>query len=335
MVRGGSCAENGPGGNFLLHRRQQWNSRVDYFAAMRAFTNSVDLGSFSKAAEADGIKVSTVSRYITALEADLGAALFNRSTRKLHLTEAGTHFYERAARILADLTDARMATTSLNAHPQGVLRVNLPVAFGRLHVVPHLRAFLSEFPDIRMDATLTDETVDLIASGSDVAVRIGALADSNLVARRLAPQRRVLVATPAYLAGHRAILEPRDLEDHECLAFALQPKEAWYLRHRGAPQGDLVEVPVRGRFRANNSEALLDATLDDLGIALLPTWLTWKLVAADRLKVVLPDWRAYIAPGPDRAIWGIYPPKKVVSPKVRAFLSFIEARFGRPPYWDR
>ncbi len=307
---------------------------MDYFAAMRAFARAVDLGSFSKAAAEEGVKVSTVSRYVSALEADLGAALFNRSTRRLHLTEVGANFHEHAARILAEVEDARLVAASLNTRPQGLLRINIPSAFGRRHVVPHLGDFLSEYPDIRVDATLTDATVDLIASGADLAVRVGALADSGLVAKRLAPHRRALVASPAYLAERRPINEPRDLEDHECLAFALQPKDAWYFRRRDAPLDELIEVAVRGRLRANDSEALLDGALAGLGVGLLPTWLTGDHISAGRLTAILPAWEALIAPGPDRAIWGVYPPKKVVSPKVRAFLAFLEQRIGKPPYWD-
>ena len=308
---------------------------MDYFAAMHAFVRAVELGSFSKAAEEDGLKVSTVSRYVTYLEADLGAALFNRSTRRLHLTEVGKNFYEHASRILADLSDARLATTALNARPQGLLRINIPITFGRRHVFRHLPDFLAEYPAIRIDATLSDDTVDLIGSGADVAIRIGALADSSLVAKRLAPQHRILVASTKYLASQRPIHEPKDLEDHECLSFALQPKEAWYFRPMGSTSTQLDEVVIRGRVRANNSEALLDAALANLGIALLPTWLTYESMAAGKLQVVLPKWEAFIAPGPTRAIWGVYPPKRVVSPKVRAFLSFMESRFGEPPYWDK
>lgn len=311
-----------------------WEHSVDYFAGMRAFVRAVELGSFSRAAAEEGVKVSTVSRYVTALEADLGAALFNRSTRRLHLTEVGTTFYDRAVRIVAEVADARLAATSLNVRPQGLLRINIPGAFGRRHVVPHLRDFLAAYPDIQVDATLTDETVNLIASGADVAVRIGALADSSLVARRLAPQRRLLVAAPAYLADRRPVAVPSDLADHDCLLFALQPKQVWYFLAHDPPTTEPLEVPVRGRLRANDSEALLDAVLASLGIALLPTWLTGEAIMAGRLTPLLPDWEALIAPGPQRAIWGVYPPKKVVSPKVRTFLSFIEARFGKPPYWD-
>jgi DNA-binding transcriptional LysR family regulator len=308
---------------------------MDYFAGMRSFVCAVELGSFSKAAAKEGVKVSTISRYVSALEADLGVALFNRSTRRSHLTEAGATFYDHAVHILAGVEGARLATASLNARPQGLLRINVPGAFGRRHIIPHLQDFLSEYPHIRVDATLTDATVNLIDSGADVAVRIGALSDSLLVAKRLAPHRRVLVASPVYLAERTPIAEPRDLEHHECLSFALQPKDTWYFRHQDDPATEHLQIAVGGRLRANDSEALLGAAIDGLGVVLLPVWLAGQHVCAGRLAEILPAWEGLIAPGPERAIWGIYPPKKVVSPKVRAFLSFLEQRFGKPPYWDR
>jgi DNA-binding transcriptional LysR family regulator len=308
---------------------------MDYLAAMRAFVRAVDLGSFSKAAEEEELKVSTVSRYVSALEADLGAALLNRSTRRLHLTEAGATFYERAVGVLAGVEEARQATISLNATPQGLLRVNVPGAFGRYHIVPHLRDFRDAYPQIRLDVTLTDMTVNLIESGADVAVRIGALTDSTLVAKRLAPQRRLLVGSPDYLKIHGPIAEPGDLARHECLSFALQPTNAWYFRKFDAPETDPLEINVRGSFRANDSEALLSLARSNLGLALLPTWLISDDVRAGRLVALLPDWEGLIASGPERAIWGVYPPKKTVSPKVRAFLAFLTERFGKPPYWDR
>ena len=130
------------------------------------------------------------------------------------------------------------------------------------------------------------------------------------------------------------IEEPFDLGSHECLAFALQPKDAWYFRRRDALLDEPIEVALRGRLRVNDFEALLEAVLAGLGVALLPTWLTGDHVSAGRLVAVLPAWEGFIASGPERAIWGVYPPKKVVAPKVRAFLGFLEQRFGKPPYWD-
>lgn len=278
--------------------------------------------------------MSTISRYVGALEADLGVALLNRSTRRLHLTEAGTTFYSRAVQILADLDEARGVTASLNERPQGLLRINIPGAFGRLHVMPHMPAFLAAYPDIRLDATLTDATVDLIETGTDVAVRIGALANSRLIAKRLAPHRRVLVVSPDYLAAHEAPQDPEDLHGHDCLIFALQPADAWYHRAANEPQSELAEIPVRGRLRANDTEALRAAALRGLGIALLPTWVIGDDVRTGRLRLVLPERQWLMAPGPERAIWAIYPPKKVVSPKVKAFVAFLAKSFGSPPYWD-
>jgi DNA-binding transcriptional LysR family regulator len=308
---------------------------MDYFAAMRAFVRAVELGSFSKAAAEASIKVSTVSRYVTFLEEDLGAALFNRSTRHSHLTEAGKTFYDRATTIIAGLEEARSETSSLNAQPQGLLRINIPSTFGRRHVMPHMKDFLSENPNIRLDATLTDETVDLIDSGADIAVRIGALVDSSLIAKRLAPHRRVLVASKDYLRERPAIHDPQDLPNHECLTFALQPTSSWYYREPGAPADEMREIPVGGHLRANNSETLRDCVISGLGLALLPTWLVGEDLRADRLVALFPELEWLMATGPERAIWAVYPPKRIVSPKVKVFMSFLERQFGHPPYWDR
>jgi DNA-binding transcriptional LysR family regulator len=308
---------------------------MDYLAAMHAFVRSVDLGSFSRAAAEGGQKVSTVSRYVAGLEADMGAALLNRSTRALNVTEAGKLFYERAVEILADIEETRSATASLNTHPRGLLRINIPLVFGRRHVMAHMKDFLATYPDVRLDATLTDATVDVIEAGADVAVRIGALVDSSLVARKLAPLRRILVASQAYLDTRHMPQEPSDLRDHECLLSALQPTSAWYCRRQDQPDCQPLGIVVQGRFRANDSETLREAALAGLGIALLPTWLIGTDVREKRLVSVLPDHEWFIASGPERAIWAVYPPKKVVSPKVKAFISFLLERFGQPPYWDQ
>lgn len=307
---------------------------MDTFSAIRMFVSTVELGSFSRAAEAEGIKVSTVSRYITALEAELGTRLLSRSTRRLHLTEAGTQLYERATRILAELEDTKLEVSSLDGRPRGRLRLSLPIAFGRRHVVPHLKDFLAEHPEIKLDITLTDETVDLIAKGVDVAVRIGALADSRLVAKRLAPHHRVVVASPELFRNRAAPQEPADLRSEECVLFSLQPQDAWYFRRAGEAGTEPMEVSVSGRVNANNSEALLDMTVAGVGISLLPTWLAGEAIKSGQLIRLLPEWEALIAPGPERAIWGVYPSKKFVAPKVRAFLGFLDRRFGQPPYWD-
>lgn len=307
---------------------------MDYFAALRAFVRAADSRSFSRAAVDAGVKVSTVSRQISALEEDVGAALLNRSTRGISLTEVGRTFYARAVGVLADLDEARATATALNRRPHGTLSINIPGAFGRLHVMPHLDAFMATYPDIQVDATLTDATVDLFEAGADLAVRIGALNDSSLIARRLAGHNRVLVASPGYLAAHSAPLDhPEDLSHHDCLSFALQPSDAWYFRERKSDAR--LTVRVTGRLRANDSEALRHAALKGLGLALLPTWLVGDDILEGRLISPLPQWECLIAPGAERAIWAVYPPQKIVPAKTSVFINFLHERFGEPPYWER
>ncbi len=305
---------------------------LDYLAAMRSFIRSVDLGSFSRAAAEAGVKVSTISRYVSALEADLGAALLNRSTHGLHLTEIGRMFHEHAARILIEVDDARALASSFNTSPQGRLKITAPAAFGRLHVVTHLSGFLAAYPAISVEVTLTDSHVDLIEAGVDLAIRIGALPDSALIARRLAPHRRVACASPGYLANTAPIDSPEDLSGREALVSLLQAGGTWYFRRRGS--GAIVPIKVSGRLRVNDSEALLTCALAGQGVALLPTWLAHAELASGGLVALLPDWDAGIMPDFDRAIWIVYPPKKVVSPKVRAFIGYFEERFRKPVYWD-
>jgi DNA-binding transcriptional LysR family regulator len=308
------------------------DTKVDYLDGLRAFVRTVELGSFSKAAAESGAKISTLSRYVAALEEDLGAALLQRSTRRLRMTEAGEILYKRAVRILEDLDAARLTVSALSDAPRGVLRINVPTAFGRRHVVSHLPRFLEQYPDISIDATLTDQTVDLIEAGADVAVRIGALADSTLVAKRLAPQRRALCAGPDFLRNVSPISSPLALAAMPCIEFALQPSRNWYFRKDST--NEQLAVAVHGPLRINNSEAILDAVRLGVGVALLPTWLIYEALQNREVQRVLPDWDAAISPGPERAIWGVYPSNRIESPKVKAFLAFLQHQFGRPPYWD-
>ncbi len=308
---------------------------MDYFTALRVFLRSAQLQSFSAVAAELGMEVSTVSRHISRLEADLGVALFNRTTRGLHLTEAGTLLLERATRIMVDLDHAREEVTLHNSTPRGVLRINTPGAFGRRHVMPHIAEFLAAFPEIRVDVTLTDTTVDLIESGTDVAIRIGALPDSTLVARRLAGQSRILVAAPDYVRQLGLPEKSEDLLHHSCLFFTVQPGNAWYYRSPGKPDVPFKKLPVTGVLKANDSEALLEATLSNTGIALLPNWLIGKYLQEGSLVRLLADFEWVLAPGAERAIWAVYPPKKVVAPKVKSFVQFIARKFKDPTYWEK
>jgi DNA-binding transcriptional LysR family regulator len=181
---------------------------MDYLGALRMFVRAVEAGSFSKAAIATNTKTSTVSRAIASLEEDLGVSLFNRTTRRAHLTEPGATFYEHARGVLRGLEEARDAASAMEGRPQGLIRLHVPSAFARLHIIPFLPDFLAAYPDIRLDVSLTDVRVDLLSVGADLAIRIGPLIDSSLLARKLAPHRRIVCASPAYLGRTPPIAEP-------------------------------------------------------------------------------------------------------------------------------
>jgi DNA-binding transcriptional LysR family regulator len=306
---------------------------MDYLSALRLFVRAVETGSFSKAAIAMNAKTSTVSRAIASLEEDLGVSLFHRTTRRSQLTEPGATFYEQARDVLRRLEEARDAASAVEGRPQGLIRLQVPGAFARLHIMPFVPDFLTAYPDIRLDVSLTDVRVDLLAVGTDLAIRIGPMIDSSLIARKLAPHRRVVCASPAYLDHHRPIDEPADLMQHNCLVYTLQPTDRWFFRRQNDPAVAYDEVPVTGTLRADDSEPLRNAAVAGVGVVLLPTWLVGEDIKAGRLRRVLPDWPAMIATRPS-GVFGVYPPHRLVPPKVRAFLDFAQKRFGKPPYWD-
>jgi DNA-binding transcriptional LysR family regulator len=309
---------------------------MDYFAAVRAFVCAAELESFSKTANELAVKTSTVSRYVSELERDLGIALFNRSTRGLVLTEGGRLFREHALVALQALDDAREVTSSLNRTPQGVLRVTMPPAFGRLHIVPHLPAFMARYPDIDLDIVSTDEKLNMIDAGIDVAIRTGVLPDSSLMARRLAPHRRIVCGSPAYFDRSGTPGGPGDLAAHDALRMSVVPDDKWYFIFVGAhaqAKDEQMVVQLRGRLRADDFEAVLALTVAGCGVALLPTWLAAKALRERQLQHVLPEWEARTGQA-EPAVWAVYPPKKIVSSKVRAFVDFYAQAFGEPPYWD-
>lgn len=305
---------------------------MDTLHGMKLFAEVVDSGSFSAAGRRFGLAASSVSRQVGSLEDSLGARLLNRSTRKLSLTQAGRMYYESVRQILADIEDANRSVTHLEATPRGILRVNGPMVFGRLHIAPHLPEFLERFPEIDIDLTLTDHFVDVIEEGADVVVRVGGLSDSSLFARRLAPNRRVLCASPDYLDRHGRPSSSEELTQHPCLVYKLQSTTGtWHICC--GESGQLQEVRVNGRLVANNAEALHAGVLGGVGIALLPIWLVGDDIQSGRLERVLPTLEADLTPD-ETAIHAIYPHKRLLSAKVRAFVDFLVEKYQPVPYWE-
>lgn len=296
-------------------------------AGMAIFARVVEERSFSAAARRLGLSKSMVSKEVTRLEQALGARLLNRTTRKLSLTEIGAAFYEPCARILQEAQEAELLVGRLHAEPRGVLRLTAPVAFGTLHVAPALPEFLAQYPDVRIDLTIGDRQLDLADEGLDLAIRIARVLPDNLAARRLAPINRVVCAAPAYFERHGIPRRPQDLARHNCLVYThANPDSQWRFR---SGKGEDV-VPVQGNLTLNDDEALWQATLGGLGIALLPTFIVGKDLQSGRLQAVLSE---HVPT--ERNLHALYLPNRHLSAKVRVFIDFLVARFSPEPYWDR
>jgi DNA-binding transcriptional LysR family regulator len=297
---------------------------MDRLTTLDLFVRIVDAGSFAAGAEQLGLSRALASRAVLDLETRLGTRLLNRTTRRLSLTEAGAAFYRRAQRITADVAEAEEEAAALHARPRGLLRVNAPMSFGVLHVAPVLAAYLERYPEVSVDLTLNDRVVDLVEDGYDLAIRIGRLADSSLIARRLAPCRILLCAAPSYLAAHGTPAHPTDLTRHRCIAYAYGGDRGdWVLT---GPEGE-VRVRVSARLQINNGDAIQAAIREGYGIARQPDFIAAADLAAGRMVQVLPEWRL-----PEIGIHAVYPPARTLSAKVRSFVDFLAERFARPSW---
>jgi len=300
---------------------------MDRLQGMEAFVRVVELGSFAGAADALGLSRAMVSKHVGALEARLGVRLLQRTTRRLSLTEIGRSYFERARDVLQQIAEAEDAAAALQSAPRGTLRLNAPVSFGVQHLAPALAAFQTQYPDLHVDLTLSDRFVDIVEEGVDLAIRIGRLQDSALIARRLAPCRIVIAAAPAYLAAHGTPAHPHDLAGHNCLGYAYATREGEWFFHGG--DGRPVTVKVRGNLVTNNGDALLAAGLAGQGIIRVPTFMVGDTPIDGALRIVLPDWRAY-----DLTIHAVYPVNRHLAAKVRVFVDFLADRFRGEPPWD-
>lgn len=301
---------------------------MDRFEELQTLVAVVDAGSFSAAAERLGLARSAVSRRIAELEARLGAQLLHRTTRRLSLTGAGQQYYERGVRLLADLDEAEQVVISGQAALRGRLRLAAPLSFGLLHLAPVVDRLLAAHPELVLDLDLNDRQVNLVEEGFDLALRIGQLADSNLVARRLAPVRFLLCASPDYLRRHGEPSTPQALAGHPGLVYGNIPESQQWSFVDGA--GHSVSVRLPTRLRANNGDLLLQAALDGVGVAALPTFLCHRAVAEGRLRALLTDYRL-----PASALYAVYPSRRHTPARLRLLLGVLSEVFTDPPYWEQ
>lgn len=300
---------------------------MDNLSDIAIFVRVVDAGSFTAAADGIGISQPVVSKSITRLEERLGARLLNRTTRRLSLTEAGAELYRRSLHALKQIEDAELEVARFQTEPRGTLRVNAPMSFTILHLSPVVHEFLERFPGVRLDLNLDDRYVDIVEEGYDLIVRVGKLADSNLVARRIAPCRLAICASPAYLQKHGEPQTPDDLLNHNCLMYTLgSSPRAWRLVSR---EGEERMVPLRGNVASNNGLAERAMAVNGAGLVLLPTFYVGDELRSGKLKCVLRDWMPR-----DTSIYAVYAERRNLTPKVRAFVDFLAAKFGPEPYWD-
>lgn len=293
---------------------------MDTHFAMRVFDKVVELGSFSAAADRLELARPTVTKIVAFLEHKYGVRLLNRTTRRLSLTDAGRAFHERSRTILADIDEMEFALQSESVRPSGKLRITAPFTFGALHLGPAVNAFMRRYPEVFVDVELSDRTVDLVEEGFDLALRIGNLGDSSLVARQLADQKVWICASPAYVARNGAPQLPSDLERHQCLHYAYWAGGAeWRLESDGAE----YTVKVAGPMRANNGDLLRSAALDGLGIIMQPDFIVGDDIRAGRLVPLLPKYTVATI-----GIHVLYPHRRYLSAKVRAFAEHLTECFG-------
>jgi len=300
---------------------------MDRLSDIALFLKVLDLGSISAAARNLDVSVAVASKRLQRLEQELGVRLLNRTTRSVHATTEGTALAAQGRALVEDLEALTTGLRRGGTEVTGTLRITTSPTFGRLYISPHLPEFLARHPDVKLSIHFSDETIDLVTAGFDVAIRIGELGDSRLVARRLATNHRVLCASPQYLKQHGKPTTPADLEHHQCLlqVGTNGAPSTWRLQDN---RGREIHVRVNSRLESNLGESLREGALAGLGIAMLSTWHVCDDLRAGRLEVVLPDY-----PIADTGIYAVMPQRRLMPQRVRAFTEFLAQYFGEPPPW--
>lgn len=299
---------------------------MDYFSALNIFHHIADSGSFTATAKALGLAVSSVTRQMDHLESQLGVPLLSRSTRNLALTHAGERYLEQTRPILDDLARVNQALKDEILEPQGKLRLTFPIDYGTTKLAPLLADFARQYPKIELELYAADHFVDLFSEPVDLAIRLGRVEDNRLVARKLAPQNRLLCASPDYLALYGSPQTPAELTEHNCLPYVYRgyaPK--WFFRKENQTES----VRIRGNLSGNSARMLLQATLDGQGICHLPDWLVAPYLQAGKLQTVLTDWQ--ITPtltDESDGVYLVYPQGSRQQLKIDALVAFLLARLG-------
>ena len=296
-------------------------AKLPDFEALAIFAKVVELRSFAGAASELALSKATVSKAVSRLEERLGARLFNRTSRRLALTDAGQRLATRAARLLADGEEAENETLAQSTAPRGLVRLAVPMSFGVKAVAPLLPEFLAQYPDVSIDLHLSDATVDLIGEGFDAGLRIARLPDSSLIARRLCGMPRYTVAAPSYLKRHGRPTHPMHLADHKCFGYAYLSSNLWQYTNAA---GEQASVRPAGQLRVNNGEAVMPSLIAGLGIADLPDFIVGDAIASGEVEVILKGWKQ-----PEAAVHLVTPPGGPRPARVEVLAEFLTRQFAK------
>ena len=301
---------------------------MDRLTCIGVFVAAVEEGSLAAAARRFGLSAAMAGKYVSAIESELNARLLQRTTRRLSLTDIGQVYYERCKRILEAWDEANHEAADAQGSARGVLRIAAPVTFGAMHLGKVVATYLEAYPNVNIEVSLSDRYVDLLEAGVDVAVRIGRLPDSGLIARRLAPCRMVVCASPAWLRQHGTPRHPDDLRHAPRLTFSEAVSAGDWTLADANDQAHVIDGPCR--LAANNTQMLLAAALAGAGIVYGPTFVFGEQIALGNLVELLPQYRT-----PELTIQAVYPSARHLPLKVRRFLDYLVADFGEEPPWDR
>ncbi len=291
---------------------------------LKLFVRLASSQSISMAGQELGLSPAVASSHINKLEESLGVRLVHRTTRKVSITAEGRAFLPYAEEVLASVEAAKGAVGVGHSNPTGTLRVTAPASFGRMHLIPAMNGFMQRYPELNIEFRFSDSIIDMVEGGFDVAIRAAELKDSSLVARKLAPDRRIVVASPAYLNQFGAPEKPQDLVNHQCIN--LIGLDNWTFKTNEG----VVSVKTSGRLRCDNGDAMRDATTGGLGISINSIWSVYKQLKSGELVEILQDYPLAM----EASIWAVYPSSRLIALKVRAFIDYFSEYYGQPAYWE-
>lgn len=289
---------------------------MDRIDVLRAFVTVGSENSFTKAADKLNLSPQLISKYVSRLEENVGIRLLNRTTRRVHLTEAGLRYYQRAQQLLDEFDDLDSQLSDLQDEARGLLRISAPVSFATGHLARLVHDFRKAHPHVNIDLQLNDRKVDIVEEGFDIALRIGKLKSSSMIAKSLAPIRLVFCASPTYLAQHGTPQTLADLAQHQLLSYSYMEKTPYW------PEGNNALI-------SNNGDVLVQSAIEGAGITLQPTFICGTAVKSGQLQLVLNEFVPELL-----GLYAVYPHRKLLASKVRSFIDFADGYFGTPPYWD-